>query len=102
MALFGLGTTELIVIVAVVVVLFGASVIPKLARSMGRAKGEFVKAKGEFDREAARTAASGPKPGMDAQMATDDQVRETARSLGIDPAGKDTAELKRLIQQKLA
>ncbi len=36
-----LGSTEIIIIVSVVLVLFGASAIPKFARSLGRAKKEF-------------------------------------------------------------
>ncbi|MDC7225164.1 MAG: twin-arginine translocase TatA/TatE family subunit [Spirochaetales bacterium] len=36
-----LGTTEIIVIGGVVVLLFGASAIPKFARSLGKAKKEF-------------------------------------------------------------
>ena len=36
-----LGTTEIIIIVGVGLVLFGASAIPKFARSLGRAKKEF-------------------------------------------------------------
>jgi sec-independent protein translocase protein TatA len=36
-----IGTTEIIIIVAVVLVLFGATAIPKFARSLGRAKREF-------------------------------------------------------------
>jgi sec-independent protein translocase protein TatA len=36
-----IGTTEIIIIVAVVLVLFGATAIPKFARSLGRAKKEF-------------------------------------------------------------
>ncbi|NBV41697.1 twin-arginine translocase TatA/TatE family subunit [bacterium] len=38
-----IGTTELILIVLVIVVLFGASAIPKFARSLGQAKAEFEK-----------------------------------------------------------
>ncbi|NDC82790.1 twin-arginine translocase TatA/TatE family subunit [bacterium] len=38
-----IGSTELIVIVLVIVVLFGASAIPKFARSLGQAKAEFEK-----------------------------------------------------------
>lgn len=38
-----IGTTELVVIVLVIVVLFGASAIPKFARSLGQAKSEFEK-----------------------------------------------------------
>ena len=36
-----LGTTEIIVICGVVVLLFGAGAIPKLARSIGKARKEF-------------------------------------------------------------
>lgn len=38
-----LGTTELIVIGLVIFVLFGASAIPKFAKSLGQAKSEFDK-----------------------------------------------------------
>ncbi len=36
-----MGTTEVIVIVGVVLILFGARAIPKFARSVGQAKREF-------------------------------------------------------------
>ncbi|WP_319562626.1 twin-arginine translocase TatA/TatE family subunit [Marispirochaeta sp.] len=36
-----LGSTEILVIGGVVVLLFGASAIPKFARSLGKAKKEF-------------------------------------------------------------
>ena len=39
--MFGLGTTELIIILVIVVVLFGSSQIPKLARSIGKARREL-------------------------------------------------------------
>ncbi|MHB0898053.1 MAG: twin-arginine translocase TatA/TatE family subunit [Spirochaetales bacterium] len=39
-----IGSTELIIIVVVILVLFGASAIPKFARSLGEAKKEFTKA----------------------------------------------------------
>jgi sec-independent protein translocase protein TatA len=38
-----IGTTEIIIIVAVILVLFGASAIPKFAKSLGKAKSEFEK-----------------------------------------------------------
>ncbi|HOV93716.1 MAG TPA: twin-arginine translocase TatA/TatE family subunit [Spirochaetales bacterium] len=38
-----MGTNELLVIALVVLVLFGASAIPKFARSLGEAKKEFDK-----------------------------------------------------------
>ena len=38
-----LGTSEILIISLVVLVLFGASAIPKFFRSMGKAKSEFEK-----------------------------------------------------------
>lgn len=39
----GLGVTELLIILAVVVLIFGAARLPKLARSLGESKKEFSK-----------------------------------------------------------
>lgn len=41
--LFGLGTQELLIILVIVFLLFGASRLPKLARSMGQGITEFKK-----------------------------------------------------------
>jgi len=38
-----IGTNELLIIALVILVLFGASAIPKFARSLGQAKKEFDK-----------------------------------------------------------
>ncbi len=48
-----IGTTEIVIIVGVVLVLFGATAIPKFARSLGRAKKEFEKGikEGQVDDE---------------------------------------------------
>src|SRR5438874_1267423 len=97
---FGLGTEELLLVAAIFLMFFGATAIPKLARSMGRAKGEFQKARTEFEREAsaAQNETLAPPPAAPSES----QVRQTARGLGIDEAGKPVDEVKRLIQQKLA
>lgn len=47
-----LGTTEIIIIAAVVLVLFGGAAIPRLARSLGRARREFEDGMKEGEREA--------------------------------------------------
>jgi sec-independent protein translocase protein TatA len=51
MFLGGLGTTELILILLVVLLLFGAKKIPDLARGMGRGIREFKDASREIKRE---------------------------------------------------
>jgi sec-independent protein translocase protein TatA len=38
-----IGSTEILVIAAIILVMFGASAIPKFARSIGKAKAEFEK-----------------------------------------------------------
>jgi len=41
LALLGLGTTEMLVILAIVVLLFGATKLPRLARGLGQSIKEF-------------------------------------------------------------
>ena len=41
--LYMIGTTEIIVIVGTVLVLFGATAVPEFARSIGKARSEFGK-----------------------------------------------------------
>jgi sec-independent protein translocase protein TatA len=45
------GGTELVVILLIAVLLFGANKIPKLARSTGEAMGEFQKGREEVEQE---------------------------------------------------
>lgn len=46
-----IGFTEILVILAVVLLLFGARRIPELARAFGKASYEFKKARNELARE---------------------------------------------------
>jgi len=46
-----IGTQEIILIVLVVILFFGANKIPELARSVGSALGEFKKARIESEKE---------------------------------------------------
>ena len=47
----GLSMTEILLIIAVILILFGAKKIPELARSLGRASYEFKKAKEDLVKE---------------------------------------------------
>ncbi|MCB1097820.1 MAG: twin-arginine translocase TatA/TatE family subunit [Verrucomicrobiales bacterium] len=56
-ALLGpLGGQELILILLVLLLLFGAKKLPELARGFGRSLGEFKKAKSDFDDEVAKAS----------------------------------------------
>ena len=48
--MFGIGMTELLVILAVVLIVFGPTRLPELARSLGRALGEFRHASNDLRR----------------------------------------------------
>jgi sec-independent protein translocase protein TatB len=47
----GLGTTELLVIVVVALILFGPRKLPQLSRSLGKSLGEFKRASEDFKRQ---------------------------------------------------
>lgn len=50
------GMPEILVILLIVLILFGAKKLPELARGLGQSLNEFRKAKDEFDREITKTA----------------------------------------------
>lgn len=51
LAIGPLGTTEMIIIAVLVLVLFGAKKLPTFARSLGKSMGEFKRAREEFEQE---------------------------------------------------
>ena len=59
-SLLNLGGPDLLVILVIVLLLFGAKKLPELARGLGQAVKEFSKAKDEFEREVTRTPAQEP------------------------------------------
>jgi sec-independent protein translocase protein TatA len=54
-----IGHTEILIIVLVILVLFGATAIPKFARSLGQAKKEFSKAMKEGEEEGQKLPEAG-------------------------------------------
>ena len=89
----GLGAPELVILIVVVVILLvGAKKIPELAKSMGRAKGEFEKGKMESAKEAENL---GKK---DSKQEDREKLENAAKALGIDVEGKSTEELREAIR----
>lgn len=61
-SLFNLAGPDLIIILLIVLLMFGAKKLPELARGMGQAVREFSKAKDEFEREVTRPPEPPPAP----------------------------------------
>lgn len=92
--LFISGAEWIWIIVIVGVLLFGAKKIPELARSLGRATGEYEKARLEAEREIRGYRADGSK-------ASREKLEAIAKTLGIDPSGKDDDELREEIERAI-
>jgi sec-independent protein translocase protein TatA len=86
-----IGTNEILIIGVIIVLLFGASKLPELARSMGKSMGEFKKAQRESELELSefeRSAKSGTAP-----KKKESKVEKMAKDLGIKTEGKTEDEL---------
>lgn len=59
--MFGIGMTELMVILVVALIVFGPTRLPELARSLGRAMAEFRRASTDL-RQTFNEAVEDPKP----------------------------------------
>jgi sec-independent protein translocase protein TatA len=94
-----IGTTEILVIFAVIVLLFGATKLPELAKSMGKSMGEFKKAQKEAEIELKHFERSLEKTTVDEKKI---KIKKTAEELGIDTEGKTDDELLDAIQDTLS
>jgi sec-independent protein translocase protein TatA len=99
------GMEWLIVIIAIVLLLFGAKKIPEFARSLGKAKAEFQRGQQLVEKEIreadrAEREAREKEEATKAKSLTD--VQKAAKELGIEYEGKTDDELKELIKQKVS
>jgi sec-independent protein translocase protein TatA len=82
-------------VIAVVVIMWGPSKIPELAKALGKAKGEFDKASKEFQTAATATANS------QTVRSNDDVLLETARNLGLTTEGKTREQISAEISERV-
>ncbi len=59
--MFGLGGQELLLILVIIFVLFGANKIPELAKGLGKGMKEFRKAQNEMEEEFSKAGNETPK-----------------------------------------
>jgi sec-independent protein translocase protein TatA len=90
-----IGTPEILLIVLAAIILFGASKIPELAHSLGKATGEFKKAKQESENEL-RNAETSIK-----EKPAESKIKQMAKDLGIATEGKSDEQLLDEIQKKM-
>jgi len=90
----GIGPNELLLILVIAVLLFGANKLPELARSVGKATGEFKKAQREAELELIefeRSLREGKYEKKEEEKRK--KLEEMAKSLNIDYEGKSDDEL---------
>lgn len=82
---------DVIVILLIVLVLFGAKKLPELARGMGQAVKEFHKARDEFGQELASSETRTPPPAapIPAPAITDRSVEAKPVEPTVIPTAKD-------------
>ena len=82
-----LGTTELLVVAVVALILFGPRKLPEIGRTVGKAIGEFKRASDDFKRtwEYEVELEQRPKPALDAGAAT-----TTAAHIGVPDGGAES------------
>ena len=91
-SLFNLAGPDLIIILLIVLLLFGAKKLPELARGMGQAVREFTKAKDEFEREVTR-APEPPAPTAKLDHPPTDVAQDVHNDAHHDEHGNPTQEI---------
>ncbi len=86
------------IVVIAAIFLFGAKKVPELAKSIGRAQGEYKKARQEVDHELRNF--DSPEPSPPQRSLT--PVEKAAKELGIEYLGKPEDVLRKEINNVLS
>ena len=85
------GPFEIMILLAIFFLLFGAERLPKLARAAGQSKGEFQKGLNEVT---AMPSTDNTESDLDAGGKTKAvDLAQKAEAAGVDPSGKTTEEV---------
>ncbi|BAI60532.1 putative sec-independent translocase protein [Methanocella paludicola SANAE] len=98
----GLGPTEILLIFVVIVLLFGATKLPELARSMGQSMGEFKVGQIEAEKKYENMKSQVNPPAQNADDIALTRAQRMAKNLNIDIKGKSDEQLLAEIEKKLA
>ena len=95
--MFSIGPNELLLILVLVFILFGASKLPELARSLGRAKAEFKKA----EREAELELIEFERQLREGKYKKREELEKVAKELGVSTEGKSDEDIIKEIKSML-
>ncbi len=87
-------------IIVLALIIWGPSKIPELARALGRAKKEYLKASSELESEINKIAEMTPETTQTSKSSSDDKLIEIAKSLGISTEGKTRDQIAKEIIEK--
>ncbi|MFQ6086113.1 MAG: twin-arginine translocase TatA/TatE family subunit [Candidatus Bathyarchaeia archaeon] len=88
---FGLGTTELLIIVVIIVLLFGATRVPELMRSLGKGMREYKEGMAGIDKEVKKT---------DKDIERKKSILDTAKKMGIETEGRSIDDIEKEILER--
>ncbi|MEE8167848.1 MAG: twin-arginine translocase TatA/TatE family subunit [Candidatus Hydrothermarchaeales archaeon] len=105
-----LGSSELVVILLIALLVFGPQKLPELARALGQAAGEYHKAAREFEEETKKFQTGITKeikdldtePQVKESKKNSAEIRKIARSLGISTGNKDDTQLLKEIDKRVS
>ena len=95
------GPQELMVILIIAFLLFGASKLPELARSLGKSMGEFKKAQREAELELRRFEQELKEGKHQSSAEKREKLESIAKTLGTETEGKTDEELLEEINKAL-